>query len=212
MVQQQERHVIIGVTAGVPVHGCYQGVQCLVAIGCAKRSCDRVCWKEVSVLVAAFDQPVGVEQQLITGRPARGEPGEVILKAERQGGRPVGQRLQVAAVVQERRVMTAVDNGQLAGGGDLCQRRGDEVLRAQVRRDGPADLARHLFDGEHGDGAAPEGAEHVSGKQDSIQPLAADVADDHPDPMPGGDDHIQIPADRGGLSETHPRGLLRISI
>ena len=65
--QQQERHVIVGVTAGVPVHGSYQGVQCLVAVSCEKRRCDRVLGEEVSVLVAAFDQPVGVEQQPVAG-------------------------------------------------------------------------------------------------------------------------------------------------
>ena len=74
--------------------------------------------------VAAFDEPVGVEQQPVAGRPGRGEGGEVIFKAERQGFLPVGQRPQVAVVAQQRRVMAAVDNGQLAGGGDLGQRRG----------------------------------------------------------------------------------------
>jgi hypothetical protein len=63
--QQQERHVIVGVTAGVPVHGSYQGVQCLVAVGCVERASDRLCREEVAMLVAAFDQPVGVEQQAV---------------------------------------------------------------------------------------------------------------------------------------------------
>ena len=69
MFQQQERHVIVGVTAGVPVHGSHQGVQCLVAVRCEKRRFDRVFWEEVPVGVAAFDKPVGVEQQPVTGRP-----------------------------------------------------------------------------------------------------------------------------------------------
>jgi hypothetical protein len=81
--------------------------------------------------------------------------------------------------------------------GDLCQDRGDEVLRAQVRRNGPADFARHVFHGGQCDGASPEGAEHVPGEQDGAQAVAAHVADDDPDPVPGGDDLIQIPADRG---------------
>jgi len=38
--------------------------------------------------------------------------------------------------------MAAVDDGERAAGGDLGQRRGDEVLLAQVRPDGPADFAR----------------------------------------------------------------------
>ena len=98
MFQQQERHVIMGMTAGVPVYGSYQGVQRLVAVGREKRGCDRVCWEEVSVLVSAFDQPVGVEQQPIAGRPGRAGRGEVVLKAKRQGGLPVSQWLQVVAV------------------------------------------------------------------------------------------------------------------
>ena len=123
--QQQERHVIVGVTAGVLVHGSHQGVQCLVAAGCEQRRFDRVFWEEVPAGVAAFDKPVGIEQQPVTGRPGRGERGEVILKAQRQRGLPVGQRPQVAAVAQQRRVMAAVDDGQLAAGSDLGQRRGD---------------------------------------------------------------------------------------
>ena len=53
--------------------------------------------------------------------------------------------------------MAAVDDGQLAAGSDLGQRRGDEVLRAQVRRNGPADFARNVFHGGHCDRAPPEG-------------------------------------------------------
>jgi hypothetical protein len=83
--QQQERHVVVGVTAGVPVHGSHQGVQCLLAVGCEKRRCDRVFWKEVPADVAAFDKPVGVERQPVAGRPGRDERGEVIFKAKRQG-------------------------------------------------------------------------------------------------------------------------------
>ena len=100
-------------------------------------------------------------------------------------------------MAQQRRVMAAVDNSELAAGADLGQRRGDEVLLAQVRPDGSADLARHVFQGGHCDGASAEGAEHVPGEQDSIQALAAHVADDHPDPVSGRDDLIQIPADQG---------------
>ena len=107
MFQEQERHVIVGVTGGVPVRGSHQGVQCLLVVGCEKRRCDRVFWEKVPAGVAAFDEPVGVEQQPVAGRPGRGERGEVIFKAERQGGLPVGQRLQVAAVAQQRRVMAA---------------------------------------------------------------------------------------------------------
>ncbi len=61
--QQQERHVIVGITAGVLVHGSYQGVQYLVAVSCAKHRCDHVLGEEVSVLITAFGQPVSVEQQ-----------------------------------------------------------------------------------------------------------------------------------------------------
>ena len=145
VLQQQERHVIVGVTAGVLVYGSHQGAQCLIALRCEKRRCDRVFREEVPAGVAAFDKPVGVEQQPVAGRPGRGESGEAICKAERRGGLAVGQRPQVAAVAQQRRVMAAVDNGQLASGGDLRQRCGDEVLLAQVRPDGLADLARHLL-------------------------------------------------------------------
>jgi hypothetical protein len=94
--QQQKRHVVADVTAGVLVCSSHQGVQGSVAVGCEKRRCDRVFGEEVSVLVTAFDQPVGVEQQPVAGRPARSERGEVLLKAKRQRGIPVGQRLQVA--------------------------------------------------------------------------------------------------------------------
>ena len=96
--QQQERHVIVGVTAGVPVHGFHQGLQCLVAVSCEKRRCDRVFGEEAPAGVAAFDNPVGVEQQPVAGRPGRTIRGEVILKAKRQRGLPAGQRPQVAAV------------------------------------------------------------------------------------------------------------------
>jgi hypothetical protein len=57
-------------------------------------------------------------------------PGEIILKAKRQRGLPVGQRLQAATMAQRRWVMAAVDNSKLAAGADLCQHRGDEVLLA----------------------------------------------------------------------------------
>jgi hypothetical protein len=53
----------VGVAAGVLLYGCHEAVQCLVAIRYEKRGCDRVLWQEVPVGVAAFDQPVGVEQQ-----------------------------------------------------------------------------------------------------------------------------------------------------
>jgi hypothetical protein len=97
--QEQERHVIVGVTGGVPVRGSHQGVQCLIAVRCEKRRCDRMFWEEVPAGVAAFDKPVGVEQP-VAGRPDRGECGEVIFKAKRQGGLPVGQRPQVLAVAR----------------------------------------------------------------------------------------------------------------
>ena len=80
----------MAVTAGVPVHGCYQRIQRLVAAGREKRHGDLVYGEEVPVLVAAFNQPVGVEQEPVTGPPARGERGEVIVQAKRQGGRLVG--------------------------------------------------------------------------------------------------------------------------
>ena len=144
MFQQKERQVVVAVTAGVPVHGRQQRVQCLIAVTGEKRGGDRLFWEEVSVLVAAFDQPVGVEQEPVAGRPARGERGELILQTERRGSGAAGQRAQVAAVTQQRRVMAAVDHGELAVGGDLGQRRGGEVLFAQVRSDGPADFARRL--------------------------------------------------------------------
>jgi hypothetical protein len=76
--QQQERHVIVGVTAGMPVDGSDQGVQCLIAVRCQKRRSDRVFREEVPAGIAAFDEPVGVEQQPVAGRPGRGECGEVI--------------------------------------------------------------------------------------------------------------------------------------
>ena len=124
MFEQQKRHVVADVTAGVVVHSSHQVIQCLVAVGCEKRRFDRVFREEVPMLVTAFDQPVGVEQQPVAGRPSRGERGEVILKAKRQRGLPVGQRLQAAALAQQRRVMAAVDNSKLAAGADLRQRRG----------------------------------------------------------------------------------------
>ena len=64
------------------------------------------------------------DMQPVAGRPSRSERGEVILKAKRQRGLPVGQRLQAAALAQQRRVMAAVDNSKLAAGADLRQRRG----------------------------------------------------------------------------------------
>ena len=82
--QQEERHVVVGVTAGVPVHGCHQLGQRLVAVGRQKRRCDVVLREEVPVMVTAFDQPVGVEQEPVTGQPACGERGEVILQAKRR--------------------------------------------------------------------------------------------------------------------------------
>ena len=143
--QQKERYVIVAVPAGVLVHGCHQGVQRLVAVGGEKRRCDLVFREEVPVLVTAFDQPVGVEQEPVTGQPVRGERGEVIFQAKRQGGRRAGQRLQAAAVVQQRRVMAAVDNREFPAGCDLGQQCGDEVLLAEMRPDGPADFVGHVF-------------------------------------------------------------------
>ncbi len=56
---------------------------------------------------------------------------------------------------------------------------------------------RYVFHGGYGDGVSPEGAGHLPGEQDSVQALAAHVADDHPDPVSNRDDLIQVPADRG---------------
>ena len=67
MFQQKERHVVVAVTAGVPVHGCHQRVQRLLAVSCDKRRCDYVFWEEVSVLFTAFDQHVGVQQEPLAG-------------------------------------------------------------------------------------------------------------------------------------------------
>ena len=66
MFQKEERDVVVAVTAGVPVHGCQQRVQRLVAVGGEERRGDLLLRKEVSVAVAAFDQPVGAA----TGRRA----------------------------------------------------------------------------------------------------------------------------------------------
>jgi hypothetical protein len=66
--QQKERHVIVAVAASVPVHGCDQRVQCLLAVSCEKRRCDLIFWEEVSVLVTAFDEPVCVEQEPVARR------------------------------------------------------------------------------------------------------------------------------------------------
>ena len=93
--------------------------------------------------------------------------------------------------------MAAVNHGELPAGGDLGQHRGDEVLLAQVRPDGPADFARHLVQRGHGGRAAPERAQHVPGQQAASRPLAADVPDDDPDAVRGGNDVIQIPAGTG---------------
>ena len=62
--------VAVAVAAGVPVHGCHQRVQRLVAVGGEKRRCDLVFREEVPVMVTAFDQPVGVEQEPVTGQPS----------------------------------------------------------------------------------------------------------------------------------------------
>ena len=61
MFEQQERHVIVGAAAGMPVHGRHEHVQRLVAAGCGKRRCNLIFWEEAAVGVAAFDQPVGVQ-------------------------------------------------------------------------------------------------------------------------------------------------------
>jgi hypothetical protein len=53
----------VGVTTGVPFYGSHQGVQYLITVSCEKRRCDHVLGEEVSVLITAFDQPGGVEQQ-----------------------------------------------------------------------------------------------------------------------------------------------------
>jgi hypothetical protein len=55
------------------------------------------------------------------------------------------------------------------------------------------------------DGELPERAQHVPGQQDRFQAFAADVADDRPYPVPGGDDHIQIAA---GSAHTKAEELL----
>ena len=44
--QQQERHVVVAVTAGVPVHGRHQRIQRLLAVGGRKRSRDRAVGEE----------------------------------------------------------------------------------------------------------------------------------------------------------------------
>ena len=84
------------VTAGVPVLRPFIRLsRAWSQSGASSAAGDLLFWEEVPVLAAAFDQPVGEEQEPVTGRPARGERGEVVLQAKRQGGRPAGQRLQV---------------------------------------------------------------------------------------------------------------------
>jgi hypothetical protein len=63
--QQKQHHVVVGVTASVPLRGRYQRIQRLVAVSREKRRCDRVFWEEVSVLVTAFDQPASVQNDPI---------------------------------------------------------------------------------------------------------------------------------------------------
>jgi hypothetical protein len=77
--QQQQRDVVVAVTVGVPVHGGQQPIQRLVAAGHGKRRGDLLMRQKVPVAVAAFDQPVGVEEEPVAGLPARGERGEVIV-------------------------------------------------------------------------------------------------------------------------------------
>ena len=101
----------MAVTAGVPVHSRHQRVQRLVTVSCSKRRCDLLFREEVPVPVTAFHQAVGVEQEPVAGRPACGERGETIAKSKRQGGRPVGQRPQLAAVAQQRRVVAGRSPG-----------------------------------------------------------------------------------------------------
>jgi len=118
------------------------------------------------VLVAAFDQPVGVQQEPVAEGPAGGERGEVLLQAQRQRGRPAGQRPQAAAGAQQRRVMAAADDGQLAAGAIWARTAVTKSSGAQVRADGPADLARHVLQRGRGDRAAPKSAQHLPGEQD----------------------------------------------
>jgi hypothetical protein len=76
--QQEERHVVAAATADVPVHGCHERIQRLVAADGEKRRGDLVVREEVPVAVAAFDQAIGVEQESVAGQPRCGERGEVI--------------------------------------------------------------------------------------------------------------------------------------
>ena len=58
--QQQERDIVVAVAGGVPVHGCHERVQRLVAAGRGQRRGELGLRGEVPGRVAALDQAGGV--------------------------------------------------------------------------------------------------------------------------------------------------------
>jgi len=82
--EQQECDVVVGVAAGVPVRGCHQGVERLVAAGGGKRCCDCLFWQ---------DSPRASRLSISPSVYSRSRsPGDhAAVKAQKSSSRPSGR-------------------------------------------------------------------------------------------------------------------------
>ncbi|MEY9490721.1 hypothetical protein RKD26_006515 [Streptomyces calvus] len=105
--------------------------------------------------------------------------------------------------------MAAVDHLQAPGLRAAGDHGGDEVVVAEVAGQAALDAADDVQEVRFVVGGLPEDAEHQRGRAHGRQSLAADVTDDHADPVRGGDERVEVAADaglgrRGAVVDGHP--------
>lgn len=156
---------------------------------------------ELTTVVAGLGHPVGVEEQLVAvgerqHLKVRGLAGEGT-QPERRSRMRRFDSPDVAAPHQQRRGVSTVDYLHALAPGVPGDDGGDEVVGTQVPREAPLDPADDIQKVRLVIGGFTEDTEHQSGGAHRGQPLAPHITDDQPDPVRGGNEGVEVPADTG---------------
>jgi hypothetical protein len=176
--EEQDGEVVTEVGSGhVPAHLVEQGVERLFGCPYGELRGDVEEGEELPVPVARFAEPVGVEQEPVTGLPCDGRLLEVIADAE---GEPCGY-------VEVRGLPTAgdEDGGRVSaagqrdrGGAELDQERGGEVFGAEELGQIAVHPGRNIGQLRVRSGCLPERADDPGRLLNSSDALSFHVPDD----------------------------------